>query len=437
MMRIPDPKGDYIIDAKEPRIVRKADRTKGERGTHRLVAEGLDDDGDGQWNEDGPSGVRIDRNFPHLYKELDRDTGAGAVSEPESRALADFVDSHPNICASVVYGLHDNLRKAPKSDGGDDAPPESPTGGGGGFRGRGGAGGGSGGGGGRQAPTSILRDDITIYERGAKLYKDHVGAEGDVDDAPSDGAIHQWLYFQRGIPSFAARIYTPTAESRPAAARDVERGDSRPADAPRPPRAGRFERPGGRPAEPEAEDKSKTERARLEWNDRVLGGSGFVAWAPATAPALKELGAEIGGWKPGVLLNPPSAELAAITKKHTEFLFALATESAPRVALADAKFTENENGLATLKISLRNEGRLPAMTAMARRTGTVRPARIKLTIEGGEIAAGRPQYLVNNLAPEDPPREYTWVLRGRRGAKVRVEVNYPFGVDSVFTGELK
>ena len=161
MMRIPDPKGDYRIDAKDPRIMVKADRAKGERGTHKLVPEGLDDDGDGSWNEDGPGGVRIDRNFSHNWKEHDRATGTSPMSEPESRALADFLLDHPNIAAVVVYGLHDNVRKAPRGGeaGGDGEPVEAsaptvtPGGGGpgGGGGGRGGRGGG-GGGGRRQEP---------------------------------------------------------------------------------------------------------------------------------------------------------------------------------------------------------------------------------------------------------------------------------------------
>ena len=251
MMRIPDSKGDYRIDTKDPRIMVKADRAKGERGTHRLVPEGLDDDGDGSWNEDGPGGVRIDRNFPHNWKEHDRATGTSPVSESESRALADFLLDHTNIGAVVVYGLHDNVRKAPRGEaaapaadgegadsGAAAAPAGAPGGGRGGRGGRGGAGGGGGGGGGGGAATTILRDDLPIYERAAKLYKETTALDGDVEEPAADGAIHAWTYFERGLPSFAIRVWTPQIEkpkdtasapaSRPAPGKERPRGRARP-----------------------------------------------------------------------------------------------------------------------------------------------------------------------------------------------------------------
>ncbi|MBI3819542.1 MAG: hypothetical protein HY286_12675 [Planctomycetes bacterium] len=432
MMRFPDPKGEYVIDAKDPRIVRKADSAKGERGTHKLVAEGVDDDHDGKWNEDGVGGVRIDRNFPYQWKEFDRATGSSAVSEPESRALADFLLNHTNIAAVVVYGLHDNVRKAPKTEAGpaDDATDTpAPAAGGGGRGGRGGRAGGGGG----AAPTSILKDDGSLYERAAKIYKEKVGAEGDVEDVPSDGAIHQWAYFHRGLPAFAVRVWTPPSGTRAAsgpASKPSGEGESQS----RPTRGPRRETTTDKP---EDEDRSKSERARLEWNDKTLNGDGFVQWKAAENPELKAIGAEIGGWKPGVLFNPPAGDLAEITKKHTDFLLAIAPECYPKVVIASAKFTENKNGLATFKASIRNDGKAPALSAMARRAGTTRPVRVRLTVDGGQIVAGRPQYLVSNLDPQDAPVEWTWVVQGKPGSKVKLEVNYPFGPDSVFTGEIQ
>lgn len=457
MMRYPDPKGEYLIDAKDPRIIRKADATKGERGTHKLVIEGIDDDHDGNYNEDGQGGVRLDRNFPHQWKEFDRATGTSAVSEPESRALADFLLNHTNIAAVVVYGLHDNVRKAPRAGdagGGESDTNDTPGGpGGGGGRGRGARQSGG------AAATTILRDDIHIYERAAKLYKELAGAEGDVEETAADGAIHAWSYFQRGLPSFAIRVWTPAVDKAKTNAKDgdatktddkdkKEGAASNPASRPAGEREGqgpgRGQRPGRRETPPnssankeEEEDRAKAERAKLEWNDKVLHGEGFVNWKAAENPELKLIGAEIGGWKPGVLLNPPDADLAEIKKKHTDFLLALAPECFPKVVIASANFTENKNGLATFKASIRNDGKGQALTAMARRTGTVRPIRVKLMIDGGQIVVGRPQYLVNDLDPQDAPREWTWVLQGKPGTKVTLEVNYPFGPQTVFTGELQ
>jgi len=465
-MRIPDPKGEWLLDEKDPRILRKADRTKGERGTHRLVPEGLDDDGDGQWNEDAAGGIRIDRNFAHGWKEHDRATGTSAMSEPESRALADFLLSHPNIAACVVFGPHDNVRKAPRAGGegggdGEGGDGAAPGGGGRGGRGRGGAGGGGGGAG---APTAILRDDLAIHERAAKLYKEVTGLEGDVEDLGSDGALHAWAYFQRGLPTFAIRGWVPPSGDNKSKddvkAKESESGDARPRGG-RGGRRGGEERADSKPADGEGEgskdeaasapaskpakapaakpeeDKSKAERTRLQWNDEKLSGAGFVAWKPSEHPALKAKGIEIGGWKPGVLWNPPAAEVPELARKHTDFLLALAPELFPKVVFASSELTSHGGGLATLKASIRNDGKAPVMTAMGRRAGSVRALRVKLTVDRGEITVGRPQFLVSDLGPEDAPAEWTWVLRGEPGAKVTLEVSGPFTAPLVFQGEIR
>lgn len=67
LMRVKDPEGNYIIDPKEPRLMRLADPKKGEKGMYKIYSEGLDNDDDGQINEDPLGGVEINRNFPHDF----------------------------------------------------------------------------------------------------------------------------------------------------------------------------------------------------------------------------------------------------------------------------------------------------------------------------------------------------------------------------------
>jgi hypothetical protein len=49
-MRVKDPEGVWIAVAGEPRLMKKADGTKGEKGAWKLYPEGLDNDHDGQFN---------------------------------------------------------------------------------------------------------------------------------------------------------------------------------------------------------------------------------------------------------------------------------------------------------------------------------------------------------------------------------------------------
>ena len=117
VMRKKDPSGAYMVDPAESRLMKRADPSQGEAGTYKLYIEGRDNDGDGFLNEDGPGGVDLDRNFQHAYPYWQRDAGPSMVSEPESRALMDFVVAHRNIAAILTYGFSDNLVTPPDARG--------------------------------------------------------------------------------------------------------------------------------------------------------------------------------------------------------------------------------------------------------------------------------------------------------------------------------
>lgn len=117
-MRIPDPAGGWLADGKDPRILVKADGMAERAGTFRVVAEGKDDDGDGQYNEDGKDGVWPDRNFPHAFPHPDAGAGPWPSYAPESKALMDFLLGRQNVALAVVYGPANNLLAAPQSLGG-------------------------------------------------------------------------------------------------------------------------------------------------------------------------------------------------------------------------------------------------------------------------------------------------------------------------------
>lgn len=114
MMRIPDAAGDWIIDPKDARLMRRPDPLKGEKGTHRLMAEGIDDDKDGLYNEDPAGGYRPDKNFAHAWDDTDPEAGPWPSAAPESKAIMDFFLKHRNISIAFVYGPANNLLDAPR-----------------------------------------------------------------------------------------------------------------------------------------------------------------------------------------------------------------------------------------------------------------------------------------------------------------------------------
>ncbi|RLD77590.1 MAG: hypothetical protein DRJ10_11670, partial [Bacteroidetes bacterium] len=103
-MRVKDILGEWIIDEKDTRIMRKADKSKGEKGMYKLYSEGLDNDKDGKYNEDPVGGTNIGINFPHLHKPFTKTGGIWPGSADESYAIMKFINEHPEIAMTMTYG---------------------------------------------------------------------------------------------------------------------------------------------------------------------------------------------------------------------------------------------------------------------------------------------------------------------------------------------
>jgi hypothetical protein len=169
------------------------------------------------------------------------------------------------------------------------------------------------------------------------------------------------------------------------------------------------------------------ERKLLAWNDRELGGQGFVPWAPFDHPQLGRV--EIGGWKlKTAMQNPPPGPLLIETASQAaSFVFqhVLATPHLT-VTLASERLGE---GLYKLTARIRNAGGLPTnVTDMAVRMETARPIEVRL--EGDVVlAAGRTRQTIGHLEGRLAADEESaaaneawldWVVVASAGAKVRV-----------------
>ncbi|MFH1965303.1 MAG: M14 family zinc carboxypeptidase, partial [Acidobacteriota bacterium] len=103
-MRVRDPEGEWMQVPGEPRLMKKADPSNGETGRYSLYCEGLDNDRDGLYNEDGPGGTNVGINFPHEFDYWTADGGTWPGNSTEARAVLEFVYSHPEIALAVTYG---------------------------------------------------------------------------------------------------------------------------------------------------------------------------------------------------------------------------------------------------------------------------------------------------------------------------------------------
>jgi hypothetical protein len=115
VMRQKHPEGKYVAVGAGP-LLRKADPGENEIGVWRLLPEGLDNDGDGEINEDGPGGVLPAHNFPHEFEHYTADKGLFSASERESRAIMQFAFDHPEISMTLHFGSVNTLAKMPPTD---------------------------------------------------------------------------------------------------------------------------------------------------------------------------------------------------------------------------------------------------------------------------------------------------------------------------------
>lgn len=100
-----DASGRWERDKDDARIFRRRPDDKSPGGWTRLGEEGIDNDGDGLVNEDGPGGDDMNRNWPAGWLPDYVQFGAGPYpfSAPETRSIGDFVGVRGNIAAVQSY----------------------------------------------------------------------------------------------------------------------------------------------------------------------------------------------------------------------------------------------------------------------------------------------------------------------------------------------
>lgn len=318
MMRVEDATGTWMPHPSDPRVMIQADRNKNERGQYRLLMEGKDDDGDEAWNEDGGDGVAFNRNFPFRYEAFARGTGANAVSEPEHRAVADFLFDRTNVAVVFSFSPEDNLFHPWK-------PNQQAEG--------------------ARIKTTVLSADAPLLEFLAADYRKLHGGSDPPGPPEGRGSFSQFAYFHYGRWSLAARgWWIPKVEAKP------EPADKRAAD----------------------------ELNALRWFDQEKI-DGFVPWTPIEHPDFPGQKVEVGGFKPFYALNPPAKLLDELADKHVKFVTGLA-DRLPKLVIADTKAQALGGGVVRITATVANQGYLPTMAEMGRINNEAYPVWIELTL---------------------------------------------------------
>ncbi len=389
-MRIEDPEGEYILDPNDDRLLLKADPLKSEVGAWRYLTEGIDNDHDESWNEDGPGGVNFNRNFPYNFEFFASDAGVHQVSEPETRALADFVIEHPNIGIIMTYGAADNLLKNPKA-----APPPR-----------------------RKPMTEIDEDDAGYYKALGELYRKALGLDKELEDTSCPGTFSDWMYFHRGRLSLAAKPWSlaiavelsKVAEKKKQA-EDEKDSESKPES---------EKKDKEKKTEDDKDKRNEKEREELKWFDKHAPQS-FVKWHPIEHPDFPNQRVEVGGYAPFALTNPPAQMLEQITTKNAEFLTMVA-QRLPRIGIRKIETSHLGQSVYEVKIQVENTGFLPTAISQGRTTGEVYPTRLIIELDDKLFLSGARITNLPLISGSGGMEEVRHIIRASGRKKINFEV---------------
>ncbi len=390
LLRVLDPRGEWISDPADERALIKADKNRGESGRWRVWSEGRDLDRDERVAEDDPLDACVNRNFPAEWKEHAPASGAFPTDEPETLALCEALLQRPQIALVVSYGAYDNLVEKPKAVAADARNKRVP------------------------APGVVEADANLLVELG-KRYVELTGAKHK-GRALEGGEWHTWAYAHCGVWSLAINPWELPLDTP-----EPKREDAAPAGETGAGEAPTETKPAARADAKKDKREASDDAKRLRWIDAHGGESWrFLPWTAFEHP---ELGAcEIGGFAPFARSEPPEPERAELARKQLEFLTSLAGDLA-RVRIDEFSARALGAGLYELRGAVANPARLPFTSASAVRMRSLRPARLELELaNGAQLVAGERIQLVRELEGSGGRFEARWLVRARSLDDVRLEL---------------
>ena len=365
MMRILDPTGKYKLNSDDPRSLILADASKGENGKYILLSEGIDNDKDGNFNEDGEGGIAFNKNASFNFKAFAPGAGDYAVSEKENRALFDFLFDAFNVYAVVTFGPTNNL--------------STPV---------------------TFSPAGISKRIITgWFEADAKsnaLVSERYNKITKTKDAPKTqaegGDFSQWAYLHYGRLSFSTPGWWVPKVS-PDSARKEKKFVNEDANA-----------------------------SYLRWAASQGIINTFTPWKAINHPDFPGKTVEVGGIDPFALINPPYKMVDNIVAKHTDFVVGLAA-MAPQINLINLKSEKVGDGLTRVTLTVMNDGELPTYTKIGDRSYFLKKIIVKLNTNNNQtVISGRKTQSLESI-PAKGFNELTWLIKGN--GKITIDAGSP------------
>lgn len=364
-MRVEDPTGTYRLNPEDKRSLILADAGKGETGKYLLLTEGIDNDKDGLFNEDGGEGVHFNRNSTFNYRNFIPGAGEYAVSEKENRALFDFLFDAFNVYAVMTFGPQNNLSTPVQFN------PAGLS---------------------KRIITSWFEPDVKANALVSEKYLKIIGSKDAPKTTAQSGDFSQWAYFHYGRLSFSTpgwwvpKVKADTAlKQKPLTIED-----------------------------PVAE--------YLRWAESQGIKDTFNEWKVFNHPDFPGQTVEIGGLDPFVLNNPPYELVDGLVKKHTDFVISLA-EMAPDIEIIGLKKEKVDGGLTRVSLKIMNKGLLPTLTKIGERSYFLKKIAVKvLTGNQQSVLSGRKNQTLDAI-PGKGYAELSWLIKGT--GKVTITAGSP------------
>jgi murein tripeptide amidase MpaA len=387
-MRVPDPHGTYKKHPTEPRLM--VAREPGEFGGeyYRLIPEGTLKNFDGLKITANPDreGLDFNRNFPAFWRQEFEQVGAGPypTSEPEVRAMVDFITKHPNIGAAVSFHTHSGVILRPM---------------------------------GTQSDDDMTPEDLWMFKRmsdiGAKLTGyPAISIWHDFKYHPKQviTGTQDWIYEHLGALFWTVEIWSPNKEAGITDYKWIDWYREHP-----------------------VEDDLKL----LKWSDEQCGGQAHVDWHPFRHPQLGMV--ELGGWdRMNYWRNPPPALREREAARFPAWLLQIGL-TLPKLEVLRTEVRALGPDTWRVRFAVANAGYLPSyISKRALDRKTVRGTVFNILLpEGVSLVSGKEREIGAHLeghAPKSsqqaflPTREITadravveWVVKGARGTRIALK----------------
>ena len=390
MMRIPTPYGAWKKDKDDSSIMAKRDPGDADGEFYDIYAEGNFEafDGDENLKEKKQDwSLDFNRNYPYGWFPENRQAGAGKypLSNPETKAMADWVIEHPNIGGVSTNHTSGGIILYPP---------------------------------GTRPSTAVSEKDINQFIEIANMGKEELGYEplNIYDSFISDpanydsGAFDDWCYQSQGIVAYTVELWDLAKRVGVPLVWNARNKES-------------------------AQDELKRFVACMKWV-KENAPEYYEDWKPFHHETFGDV--EIGGFNfKFSQQNPPESFLNGVLEQMTRFMIRFA-QSMPRLTIDTLTSEKVSDDIYKVTAVVGNLGYLPTnLTEEAKKLNISK--EVEVTISGGKIVSGLEKTKIGNLEGYGSTstgtnfygnistdynakarKKLTWVVQAKSGVEITV-----------------